>query len=185
MQDFVKKIVDVYEDEKTGEVMKDRLSYWITMIHLANGETQDFIYLSDSNKDIDSCEMKRIFKDGLSCGKIIYDLGYMEGTRDSNVPEEIINILSLDDLTSLIKVYDAINTLNTAIIGALGIDRKKSPLNGISRHLIDVICNNICKNPSIARMDEFIEEVMYILCANKAGAEKRARRLLGLKFNIL
>lgn len=175
MQDFEKRIVDVYNNENTGEILKERMAFWVDMMQMKNGENESLPELMFT-KDIDKSELKEKLALAFAHGKTVYRLGYMDGTRDSKAPEAKIATLSLEDLTLLIKIYDSVKKLESFMIGTFGMQRRESKLNGISQKVVDVICNNICSN--MADRDEFVNEVIFILCMKKKGAEKRAKILL-------
>ncbi len=181
MKNFKKRILEVYNNENTDKILKERIFLWIEMLQIANGEIKDFPEMI-GNTDVDESEMKEILMRAFAQGETVYCLGYMDGMRDYNAKTGI-ETLSLKDLTTLVKVYDSIKRLDAVIIEAFGLQRKESDLNGIPQKIVDIICNNICEN--MANRNEFTKKVICILCSKNKGAEKRAKMLLDLDFNIV
>ncbi|RKI42438.1 hypothetical protein D7V86_05950 [bacterium D16-51] len=89
-------------------------------------------------------------------------------------------ILSLKDMATLIKIYDAIKKLNITLTGNVEIYTKNEGVLGTLGSVFDIIDNGICQEIKSMKEEDSINKVNYILDNISETPENRARQLLGI-----
>lgn len=110
-----------------------------------------------------------------------YKLGFEDGILIGmeKKPDGRKSVLSLEDMTAMVAVYDSVQELKEIMLG----DRKEYWEEGgvlaTIESVYDIIEHAVCAEVMLMGEDEAAERVSEIL-DRKVAAEKRARELLGL-----
>jgi hypothetical protein len=114
-------------------------------------------------------------------GETAYCLGYSDGrlTGMEQGADGKKSVLSLEDMTSLVYMYDAIKKLNITMLGDIITHQKENGVFGALDRIYNVIFNCVCAEITLADEDKQERHVFSILDEDTSLPEKRARKLLG------
>jgi len=116
-----------------------------------------------------------------SYGETAYRLGYEDGVwvgMEQKVSGKR-SLLSLEDMTDLVRMYDAVKQLNTTLYGSNEYHEKDEGVLGALERVYYVIHNGIGYKLEFLGEDESDESITYILDGVDGSPEKRAKMLLG------
>lgn len=114
-------------------------------------------------------------------GETAYRLGYSDGVLAGMEQEADgqTTILSLKDMETLIRIYDAVEKLHYTLFGCIEVHRKEDGILGVLDSVTDVIDHGVCAEIGLLGEDETYERIVCILDHDAMTPEERARRLLG------
>lgn len=116
-----------------------------------------------------------------SYGETAYRLGYEDGVR-AGMEQKAAgkrSILSLEDMTDMVRMYDAVKQLNVTLHGSEEYHEKDEGVLGALERVYYVIHNGIGYRLEFLGEDESDESITYILDGVNDSPEQRARMLLG------
>lgn len=116
-----------------------------------------------------------------SYGEAAYRLGYEDGVR-VGVEQKASgkrSLLSLEDMTDLVRMYDAVKQLNVTLYGSNEYHEKDEGVLEALERVYYVIHNGIGYKLEFLGEDESDESITSILDEIDGSPEKRAKMLLG------
>ncbi len=110
-----------------------------------------------------------------------YTLGFEDGILIGmeKKPDGRKSVLSLEDMTAMVSVYDAIQKLKEVMLGSGKEYWKEGGVLAVFENIYDIIEHAACAEIRLMGEDEADERVAEIL-DKKEVAEQRARELLGI-----
>lgn len=118
-----------------------------------------------------------------SYGEVAYRLGYSDGVMVGveQEPDGKKSVLSFEDMTNLISVYDAIRQLKKVLLGRM--DERWEDAGAFSEfeRVFNVIVNATCAKIKFLGDDKAIKIITEILSDETVKTEEKARRLLGME----
>lgn len=116
-----------------------------------------------------------------SYGETAYRLGYEDGVR-AGMEQKAAgkrSMLSLEDMTDLVRMYDAVKRLNITLHGGNEYHEKDEGVLGALERVYYVIHNGIGYKLAFQGEDEADGSITHILDHADGSPEKRAKMLLG------
>jgi hypothetical protein len=89
------------------------------------------------------------------------------------------SMFSLEDMTDMVRMYDAVKQLNITLFGHSEYHEKEEGVLGTLDRVYYIIHNGIGCMLEFLGEDESDESITYILDKMDASAEKKAKMLLG------
>ena len=117
-----------------------------------------------------------------SHGRIAYQLGYADGVR-ADMEKKAAgkrSMFSLEDMTDMVRIYDAVKQLNITLFGNNEYHEKEEGVLGALDLVYYIIHNGIGCMLEFLEEDESDESITYILDMIDVLPEKRAAMLLGI-----
>lgn len=111
--------------------------------------------------------------------KLVYWL-FLQLKGERQMKNNQNTILTLNDMTCLITIYDAIRQLNMALYGFYEPESRNEGIMGALSNVWDVIVNGTCAEIHLLEENEFLSQVLHIL-GESATPRERAKLLLGMK----
>lgn len=114
------------------------------------------------------------------------EAAYMQGFEDGILigvekqPDGRKSVLSLEDMTAMISVYDAVQKLKETMLGGKTEYCEEGGVLTVFKNVYDIVEHAACEEIRLLGDDEAAERVTEILDKNVA-AENRAKELLGLE----
>ena len=115
-------------------------------------------------------------------GETAYRLGFSDGMdigMDKN-PSNKRTVLSLEDMSNLVSIYDAVRKLKITLFGSLDISPKKDSVLGLLDYVFDIINNGICSEIELLGRNKSAELITNILDSSSSTSEEKAKQLLGI-----
>lgn len=116
-----------------------------------------------------------------SYGEAAYRLGYEDGVR-AGMEQKAAgkrSMFSLEDMTDMVRMYDAVKQLNITLFGHNEYHEKEEGVLGALDRVYYIIHNGIGCMLEFQGDDESDQSITYILDRIDAAPEKRAEMLLG------
>lgn len=116
-----------------------------------------------------------------SYGETAYRLGYEDGVR-AGMEQKAAgkrSMFSLEDMTDMVRMYDAVKQLNITLFGQNEYHEKEEGVLGALDRVYYIIHNGIGCMLEFQGDDEFDQSITYILDRIDEAPEKRAEMLLG------
>lgn len=113
-------------------------------------------------------------------GETAYRLGLSDGMKigkEKGVGENE-TVFSLEDMATLIRIYDAVRELNGVLYGDAETRREEDGVMCTLGSIYDLIANGVCAELKLLGDDEVAERLTSILDGDMSPCE-RAKRLLG------
>lgn len=166
------------ELKKEG-VFQNQLMKMREALHKWNGEVE----MTQERVEAFSCVEEAMAEYTYIYGETAYRLGYSDGMLAGmeQGSDRSKTIFSLEDMSSLISIYDAIKKLNIIMLGRLEVHQKEEGVLGTLNCIFDVIDNGKCAEIELLGEEESFERVMRILDKEMSTPDERARQLLGIK----
>lgn len=116
------------------------------------------------------------------CVEAAYELGYTDGISvgAEQKLEGSKSVLSLEDMTTLVSVYDSFRQLKKVILGRMDEHWEDAGVFKVFEHIYDVIDNAASAEIKLLGEDEACIRISSILSNDKMSAEERAKKLLRL-----
>lgn len=152
--------------------MRDAMDEWNRGLEMTKERWKAFSHVEDAISEYSYVYGKTAYRLGYSDGMLV---GIEQGADREKT------IFSLEDMTSLVSIYDAIKKLNIIMLGELEVHRKGEGVLGELDYVFDVIDNGICAEIELLGEEKSFEKVTYILDNNMVTPRERARKLLGMK----
>lgn len=116
-----------------------------------------------------------------SHGRVAYRLGYEDGVRAGMEKKAAgkRSMFSLEDMTDMVRLYDAVKQLNITLFGHNEYHEKEEGVLGALDRVYYIIHNGIGCMLEFLGEDESDESITYILDRMDASPEKKAKMLLG------
>lgn len=110
-----------------------------------------------------------------------YKLGFEDGIMIGveKKPDGRKSVLSLEDMTAMISVYDAVQELKKTMLGSGKEYWEEGGVLAVLESIYDIIEHSVCAEIRLRGEDEAFEQVTGIL-ARKETPEDRAKALLGI-----
>lgn len=115
-------------------------------------------------------------------GEAAYRLGYSDGMGigiDKNSSSKK-TMLSLEDMSNLISIYDAVKKLKIILFGSLDISPEKDSIIGLLDYTFDIINHGVCSEIKLLGKDTSVELITNILDSSSNSLEEKAKKLLGI-----
>lgn len=159
-----------FQDQKIK--MQTAMNKWNCDVEMTKENFEAFNYIEES-----------FSKYTYIYGKTAYRLGYSDGVQIGIElkTDTRKTILSLDDLTRLITIYDNVKKLNILLMGKFEIDRRKKGVLGTLDSIFDVINNGVCREIQMLGEEESFEKIICILDNSNSSPKERAKQLLGVE----
>lgn len=128
--------------------------------------------------------MEDIFLEYISSyGEVAYRLGYSDGVMIGveQEPDGKKSVLSFEDMTNLISVYETIRLLKKVLLGRMDERWEDAGAFGEFEHVFNVIVNATCGKIKFLGDDKAIKIITEILSDKTVKPEEKARRLLGME----
>ena len=103
-----------------------------------------------------------------------------EGMKESLELNNKKSILSLEDMTNLISIYDSIRQLKKVLLGNMGEHWEDGGALRLFEYVFDIIENATCVEIQRLGEDEACKKVATILNNDMVMPKERAKQLLGL-----
>jgi hypothetical protein len=116
-----------------------------------------------------------------SYGKVAYQLGYEDGVRAGMEKKAAgkRSMFSLEDMTDMVRLYDAVKQLNITLFGHDEYHEKEEGVLGALDRVYYIIHNGIGCRLEFLGEDESDESITYILDKMDDSPEIKAKMLLG------
>ena len=95
-------------------------------------------------------------------------------------PSNKRTVLSLEDMSNLVSIYDAVRKLKITLFGSLDISPKKDSVLGLLDYVFDIINNGICSEIELLGRNKSAELITNILDSSSSTSEEKAKQLLGI-----
>jgi len=176
------KFVLARMEELESRIRKNE-EYW-QQVRAANEAGKRFE--AACNKDQEILKAYGKYEERLSEANCIYSeeaykLGYEDGILIGmeKKPDGRKSDLSLEDMTAIVSVYDAIQDMKTTMLGSRKEYWEEGGVLAVFENVYNIIEHAACAEIRLMGDDEADERVTEIL-DKKAGAEERAKVLLGI-----
>lgn len=118
-----------------------------------------------------------------SYGEAAYRMGYSDGVMVGveQEPDGKKSVLSVEDMTNLISVYDAIQHLKKVLLGRTNEYCENEGVLSEFERVFDIIDNATCAKIKLLGEDKAIEIIIGSLSDEALEPEEKARRLLGME----
>ena len=163
--------------------IRNNEEYW-QQVRVANEAGKKFD--AACNKDAEILKAYREYEEELSKTNCIYSeeaykLGFEDGILIGmeKKPDGRKSVLSLEDMTAMLSVYDAVQDMKTTMLGSRKEYWGKGGVLSVFESVYDIIENAVCAEIRLMGEDECTDRVTKIL-DKEVSAEERARELLGL-----
>ena len=116
------------------------------------------------------------------CIETAYQLGYADGILIGmeQMPDGRKSVLSLDDMTNLISVYDSIRQLTKVLLRKMDEHGENAGSFKIFEYIFNVINNATCAEIKLLGEDETCDWINSVLSDDSITPRERAKQLLGL-----
>lgn len=116
------------------------------------------------------------------CVETAYEMGYADGflVGMEQMPDGRKSVLSLEDMTMLVSVYDSIRQMKKVMLGGMDEYWEGAGAFKVFEHIYDVIDSAACAEIKLLGKDESSERISAILSNDRITAEERAKLLLRL-----
>ncbi|MCM1233299.1 MAG: hypothetical protein NC489_24540 [Ruminococcus flavefaciens] len=169
--------------EELENRLRNNAEYW-RQVKVANEAGKQFEDACDKDKEI--LKAYRKYEEELSKTNCIYSeeaykLGFEDGILIGmeKEPDGRKSVLSLEDMTAMLSVYDAVQDMKTTMLGSRKEYWEDGGVLATFESLYDVIEHAACAEIRLMGEDECTDRVTKIL-DKEVSAEERARELLGL-----
>lgn len=184
MESLLKELIN----ERTGEPL-DKELYKRTDFQQRQVEWRDAAHKFDDMVKMTKeqwlafDEIEEMFlKYNFICSETAYKLGYTDGilVGMERRPDGKKSVLSLEDMATLISVYDSFRQLKKVILGRLDEHWEDAGAFKVFEHIYDVIDSATCAEIKLLGDDESSKRISTILSNDRITAEERAKLLLRL-----
>lgn len=158
--------------------------YW-QQVRVANEAGKRFETACDKDKEV--LKAYGEYEDELSKTNCIYSeeaykLGFEDGILIGmeKKPDGRKSVLSLEDMTAMVSVYDAVQNLKTTMLGSRREYWEEGGVLAVFESVYDIVEHAACAEIRLMGEDEAAERVTDIL-DREMTAEEQAKELLGLK----
>lgn len=164
--------------------LRDNEEYW-KQAKIANQAGKIFEDVCDSGEGVlkayDKYE-EELSKTNCIYSEEAYKLGFEDGISIGmeKEPDGRKSVLSLEDMTAMVSVYDAVQNLKTTMLGNRKEYWEEGGVLAVFDSVYDIIEYAACAEIRLMGEDEAAERVTDIL-DREMTAEERAKELLGLK----
>lgn len=175
------RMAEPLEDElrKENGFKEYQAKLWNTLLEW-NGKSE--IEMTKQQIEAFTCIEDALSEYTYAYGKTVYRLGYSDGIK-IGVEQGITDkrtCLSLEDMSNLISLYDAVKELKITLFGTLDISPKRDSVMGVLDYVFDIINNGICTEIELLGKDKSAELITNILDKNSISPKERAKRLLDI-----
>ncbi|MCI8507680.1 MAG: hypothetical protein HFJ06_03805 [Lachnospiraceae bacterium] len=117
------------------------------------------------------------------CIEAAYKLGYEDGilVGMEQMPDGRKSVLSLEDMTHLISVYDSIRQLKKVLLGRMNEHWEDDGAFSVFERVFDVIYNAASAKIQFLEDDEAIKIISDVLADESMESKEKARQLLEIK----
>lgn len=185
MEGILDELINVRTGEPLDEELRKRTDFcqkqkeWRDAIHNFN----DMVKMTKEQwlafDDIESIFLKY----NTVCIETAYQLGYADGILIGmeQMPDGRKSVLSLENMTNLISVYDSIRQLKKVLIGRMDEYWEDAGAFKIFEYIFDVIDNAACAEIKLLGEDKSCERISTVLSNDRITPRERAKQLLGLQ----
>lgn len=169
LEEELKKKADFIQKQKEWRSAVNRFDDMVSMTHeqwLALQKVEDiFLEFNSSYGEV-------AYRKGLSDGILIGVEQKVDGRK---------SVLSLEDMTNLISVYDAVRQLKKVFLGRMDEHWEDAGVFSVFEYVFNIIDNATCSKIKFLGEDEAIEIVIGVLADETMKPEEKARKLLGME----
>lgn len=173
------RMAEPLEEElrKEKNFKKQQAELWNVLLSWSNNsittqkQIEDFSYIENTLSDY-----TRIY------GEVAYRLGYSDGLKICMDQKRSSNktFLSLEDMSNLISIYNAVKKLKLTLLGTLEISPQKDSIIGLLDCTFNIINHGVCAEIKLLGQDKSIELITNILDNNLNSPKEKAKQLLGI-----
>lgn len=184
MESLLKELIDERTGEPLEKELKKRTDFQQRQIEWRDAAHKFGGMVKMTKKQwlaFDNIE-EMFLKYNCICIETAYKLGYADGilVGMEQMPDGRKSVLSLEDMTTLVSVYDSFRQMKKVMLGRVDEHWEDAGAFQVFEHIYDVIDSATCAEIKLLGEDESNKRIITILSNDRITAEERAKLLLRL-----